>query len=572
MVQKTITGFLSPPAGQSNQQSVTTPPPGQRCNASQSPDLPRRQGNKKSKKALRCEKKRQRKRAKLHRSCKGDTLHNTSVTPEGTVATPMPSPASHSFSDTLPGDHATQTDTIRSDNSILITDRSLTDMLASNTVQSDSQLPDNMNESQDEIIRLESKLLASEIELQYEKNERLSLQCQVELLMKEIDDFKKTDKHQKFQIKKLVNENDKLKKEYSRVSGMRRFTDNDKPVRNNVATQMGDIDDLAHKYDRLKSRLVGITDSLLTALDDDNDFTIVSKGKHNEFTPTPRPSTSSQAPQMPSDSVAPRQRCPSVQLSNVAAPIPLPTQVPPRRRSAPPSQGQSFAQALQSDPSTPAVISRPQQPQRIPVVEIGAAARFANGEREHCRQAPVTRPKTKTVNDIIVIGSSLVDGLGSKLHGCGINATCYMYRGADIPTIRARIPHILTPNVQPEVIVLQIAGNDATKQPSRSIVARYESLIQDIRYRCPRATIVLSKIPPRRGTRATTTTINEVNVQLDAFASHMNNVTSIDVCPKSVDYFKRDLTHFNKYGITYFANELAKFLRNFSTSLNHIPM
>ena len=47
-----------------------------------------------------------------------------------------------------------QTDTIRSDTSILITDRSLTDMLASNTVQSDSQLPDNMNESQDEIIRL----------------------------------------------------------------------------------------------------------------------------------------------------------------------------------------------------------------------------------------------------------------------------------------------------------------------------------------------------------------------------------------------------------------------------------
>ena len=297
-----------------------------------------------------------------------------------------------------------------------------------------------------------------------------------------------------------------------------------------------------------------------------HNFTVVSKGKHNEFTPTPRPSTSSQAPQMPFDSGAPRQRCPSVQLSNVAAPIP--TQVPPRRRSAPPSQGKSFAQALQSDPSTPTVISRPQQPRRIPVVEIGAAARFANGEREHYRQAPITRPKTKTVKDIIAIGSSLVDGLGSKLHACGINATCYMYRGADIPIIRARIPHILTPNVQPEVIVLQIAGNDATKQPSISIVARYESLIQDIRYRCPRATIVLSKIPPRRGTRVTTTTINEVNVQLDAFASHMNNVTSIDVCPKSVDYFKCDLTHFNKYGTAYFANELAKFLRNFSTSLN----
>ena len=298
----------------------------------------------------------------------------------------MPSPASHSFSDTLPGDLVTQTDTIRSDTSILITDCSLTDMLASYTVQSDSQLPDNMNESRDEIIRLESKLLASEIELQYEKNERLSLQCQVQLLMKEIDDFKKTDKHKKFQIKKLVNENDKLEKEYSRVSGMRRFVDNDKPVRNNVGTQMGDIDDLAHKYDRSISRLVGITDSLLTALDDDNDFTVVSKGKHNEFTPMPRPSTSTQAPQMPSDSGALRQWCPSVQLSNVAAPIP--TQVPSWRRSAPPSQGQSLGQALQSDPSTPTVISRPQQPQRIPVVEIGAAARFANGEREHCRQAP----------------------------------------------------------------------------------------------------------------------------------------------------------------------------------------
>ena len=153
--------------------------------------------------------------------------------------------------------------------------------------------------------------------------------------MKEIDDLKKTDKHQKFQIKKLVNENDKLKKEYSRVSDMRRFTVNDKPVRNNVGTQMGDIDDLAHKYDRLKSRLVGITDSLLTALDDDDDFTVVSKGKHNGFTPTLRPSTSSQAPQMPSDSGAPRQRCPSVQLLNVAAPIPtrcLPGAVQSHRR------------------------------------------------------------------------------------------------------------------------------------------------------------------------------------------------------------------------------------------------
>ena len=126
------------------------------------------------------------------------------------------------------------------------------------------------------------------------------------------------------------------------------------------------------------------------------------------------------------------------------------------------------------------------QRQRIPVVEIGVAARNAARTNGRTTNPPVpsslgpsSSPPTDHSDYAIIIGSSLVNGLGTKLHSTGISATSYMYRGADIPTIQSRVPYILKPGINPRYVVLQVAGNDATKQDSNRIqmsVCHYCSL------------------------------------------------------------------------------------------------
>ena len=99
---------------------------------------------------------------------------------------------------------------------MLIGDKSLTDMLASvGEPRSDGEHP-SRESYQDAILRLEARVLAANIELQGVSDERNSLQQQIELLMTEIDKFKKVDKMQKLEIKKLTNDNDKLKRDISK--------------------------------------------------------------------------------------------------------------------------------------------------------------------------------------------------------------------------------------------------------------------------------------------------------------------------------------------------------------------
>ena len=138
-----------------------------------------------------------------------------------------------------------------------------------------------------------------------------------------------------------------------------------------------------------------------------------------------------------------------------------------------------------------------------------------------------------------------------------------MYRGADIPTIQSRVQHIISPGINPNCIVIQVGGNDATKQPANSIISRYESLIRNIRHRCPDAKIVLSKVPPRRGNARTLTNISEINVSINKFANTMKNVCSVSVCPTSVLHFKKDCTHLNTSGMDLYARNLSVQLRFF---------
>lgn len=218
------------------------------------------------------------------------------------------------------------------------------------------------------------------------------------------------------------------------------------------------------------------------------------------------------------------------------------------------------------------------QTSNIPVVEIGAAARnsvFRDNHDDFNLQFPshsvnngrtsshAQQPCTPT-DDTVVIGTSLVQGLGPRLNSRGIDATTYVYRGADIPLIQSRVASILRPASNPRCIVLQAGGNDACKESANRVVSRYESLIRDIRYRCPQSTLILSKIPPRAGNHKTMSTINEVNANIDRFASVMDNVYSVSVCPTSVSDYKGDRTHFNNSGMDLYARNLSGQLQNFS--------
>ena len=273
---------------------------------------------------------------------------------------------------------------------------------------------------------------------------------------------------------------------------------------------------LAAKYNKLRWVLIGTTDSLLVALNNElpGDFTVVARRK---------------------------QRCPPDQGNHAPATVQQNNVLPTKSTAAMGQQRhQTPASESQQDVSSPPRSQLSQQPpsrplpRPIPVVEIGAAARHAAQRSTNLRSpdhsdpaarrpahpSPVTRQATThRGDDTIVIGTSLINGLGSKLNSFGVN--------------------ILTPGTNPKYIILQVGGNDATKRPAASIAARYESLVANNKRRCPQSTVIISKVPPRKGTMLTMSTINEINKVLDKLAERSQNVYSTDVCPTSIFHFKK---------------------------------
>ena len=344
------------------------------------------------------------------------------------------------------------------------------EMLFSDVTESgDRTHTSNCESNSEAILRLEAQVLAANIELNGVEGERTALQHQIELLISEIDQIKRTDKTQKCEIKKLINENDKLKREISRFSGMRKYAKNNVSTSSETQQSSSASNDKlmvpAEKYDSLRSNVISITDSLLAALDDDvpAEFRVVThrrqRGNRSQSHNNPgdaKHNSSSAETGASQDLQVASYRIPTAHASS-------------QQRHPRPSQQPS---------------SRP-SPQPIPVVEIGAAARAARSSTH--AEPPAQNLVDPTKNnqhaathrgtDTIIIGTSLVQGLGNRLHSLGIDATCYMYRGADIPTIQSRIPNILTPDVNPKRIILQVGGNDATKRSAESIAARYESHI-----------------------------------------------------------------------------------------------
>ena len=98
-----------------------------------------------------------------------------------------------------------------------------------------------------------------------------------------------------------------------------------------------------------------------------------------------------------------------------------------------------------------------------------------------------------------------------------------------IPEIRSRIPYILPSDNQPWRVVIQCGGNNAESQPSNEIIKQYDNLIGDIQRRCPRASVILSKIPPRRKGKDVLNNISRVNTFLQHRVTEGDGVWVIDV-------------------------------------------
>ena len=168
---------------------------------------------------------------------------------------------------------------------------------------------------------------------------------------------------------------------------------------------------------------------------------------------------------------------------------------------------------------------------------------------------------------IAIVGTSLVRGLGHKLNKRGFDVSSFMYPGAEIPAIRERVHAIFPPAFQPDVVVLQCAGNDimisvtAPSSSSRDSVrlsaSRNWTLLSQSRY--------FSEQPPLRGQSDTLQgEIAMVNTFIENMSKRKGSKTFCSgECPKQYRIVRKDAVHFDYAGKSSYAFELSKVLGNF---------
>ena len=163
---------------------------------------------------------------------------------------------------------------------------------------------------------------------------------------------------------------------------------------------------------------------------------------------------------------------------------------------------------------------------------------------------------------MIIVGTSLTDGISSELRHNDIDSTTYIFRGHKIDLIRDRVPHLFSKelNKQPDKILVLAGGNDAEDTTVDRTINGYEGLVRDIRNACPQSKILISSIPPRKNNKVINDKIDEVNEYLADRGQRKDNVKFIDVVPKDSQLFYSDKVHFNKKGKSLLASRLKPFL------------
>lgn len=411
--------------------------------------------------------------------------------------------------------------------------RSLTEMLAptpngqANIDLSEAEctpdMPDIMNASMQHtrLIELEAQLMAAQLQLEDERDASSRFKSHIELLEGEIDTYKKSQVSNKNEIKKLMTTNDNLRRELSRVQGIRRFTDAQShstvpaPEDDICDSLRDELDITKVKLKSLKEHVMSITASMISALENEDG------------------------------------------LGDTGEPFQVVTNER-RTRTA-----KTRPQAGAKPPPAP---SHQQQNQRGKPIEVVIDTRDTsqrNNTGSRALYSDVVTNRRRLTPDTVIIGTSLTRGVGSRLQQHGVDAVCFTYPGCELPHIRSRVPHVLPSNSKPKHVILQCGGNDLERQPADKVVHQYNCLVKEVRSRCPSAMITLSKIPPRRDNPATLNKIAMVNTYLENMGKRGNGVTCVEACPKAPHHFKSDKVHFNKEGTELYASNIVDHLGNF---------
>ena len=155
---------------------------------------------------------------------------------------------------------------------------------------------------------------------------------------------------------------------------------------------------------------------------------------------------------------------------------------------------------------------------------------------------------SRSYTNTVVMGTSLVRGLGNELSKNKVDVTVYTYPGATVKRLRERVTHVFKKDSVSQ-IVLQCAGNDLDSLPTHEIVSEYDKLIKDIRKQCPKSHIIISKLPPRQYDIKTLKRIDMINTYLENRGKRGDGVTCVNVVPSQKMHFKKDLIHFNNAGV-----------------------
>ena len=386
--------------------------------------------------------------------------------------------------------------------------RSVEDMLADalNTqTNSNPSISSTDPSPEEELSRV--KAYTEHLEAQIE-----SLKSERDLLNDELKSADKIMNSLKQKNKKLTEENDKLLRNASKTSGTRRFTDiSTSSIQTDPAVSTREANDiniakLSSMCDQAKKLALDLINTANSLQGPDANL-----------------------PNLPSSSSSPSLG--AVQ-ADTHSDEPFLTVQSRRKGRAPQQQNQTAA-----PPSY---------------------AHVAGSQRQ--RQGQGTRYRNR--KKIIIIGTSLTDGISSELRCHDIDSTTYRYGGHKIDLIRDRVPHLFSKDVtkQPDKILVLAGGNDAEETTADRTMNSYEGLVRDIRKVCPQSKILISSIPPRKNDNIINNKIKEVNEYLADRGQRNDNVQFVDVVPKEPKYFTSKKVHFKPIGISLLASRLKPFL------------
>ena len=351
------------------------------------------------------------------------------------------------------------------------------------------------------------------IRLKQALDECASYRTEVSLLNEEIENYSKTQRSQRDELKRVTSQKDNLQRELSKHTGMRRYVSFD-DKETHIKSQQEEIG-------RLRSKLSSLQQSVFEAAEELSDAAMavdIGSDRRDE-------SSSGCHCDMSDDN----------QFANAS------------RRMQQGTSHQLYSEKLKKTPRTPTTPT--------------PAAPGIESDNTH-------RIRRQEVN---VFGSSLSRGVGLKLTQRGMDATSFTYPGAYLPELRRKVAQNVRTDRAADQIVLQGGGNDCEKYPVHLVKKEYVRLINETRRVAPESHIVLSKIPKRRFNRHVNRNIDQLNAFIEKQAEATDGVSCVDIRPAFPSMFGNDKVHFNKKGKDFYGDRLASELINFqAVSMNYL--